>query len=203
MIECEPGTVIPVDERVIRILESNPAFNLNFDPEYIANLAAFHGGTPLNQYFADSTGVVRRIAWFVALIDEHSKLAPPIEPAMYWEENDARVDDRALPALINHFVCPFHFGVRIVPFAALYTDNDRPLSLRLHTLDSLPADSLCFDRSTSPFSIVYCNAEAAVQQALKLDGDATGEMEFSYEFLIPVAASFREFATRLRNTPEP
>lgn len=192
---------MPVDDRVIRILQTSLAFRLTFDSDYIQNLSLFHGARPLNPYVVDSTGVVRRIGWFVALIDEQSRLPSPFQPATYYDDCDTRVDDRSIPALLNDEVCPFHFGERIVPFAAVYTDNQPPTSLRLYTLDWLPADSLCFDRSTSPPSIVYCNAEIAVEQALKWDDDRTQEFEFDYTFLVPVANSFRDFASQLCHSP--
>lgn len=197
MIECTRDSVIPIDERVIRRVTDD----VTLDPDYVHNLPSFHGGTPLDQYFFDASGVVRRIGWFVALIDERSELAPPFQTGTYYSDIDTRVDDRAIPAILNDEVCPFHFGNRILPMAALYTDDQIPTSLRLHTLDWLPSDSLCFDMATWPHAIVYCNAETAVEQALKWDDDRTNTYEFTYDFLVPVASSFQQFASQLSRSP--
>ncbi len=59
-----------------------------------------------------------------------SPLSPPFVPAFYYLENDERVDDRSIPALLDDFVSPFLDGSRIAPFAALFDGDELPLSNR-------------------------------------------------------------------------
>jgi hypothetical protein len=80
----------------------------------------------------------------------------------------------------------------------------------LYSYDWNPSDSLCFDRSTVPQSIVYCNADRQVEEYIRHDelcDQLMGEgkepdAEVLYDrFLETVADSFSEFCAMLRSTP--
>ena len=176
------------------------AKSLDLDRTYLETLPYIHGGDSVDCYFNDSAGCIHRIAWYVAYLDGDSPLPPPFVPAFYCSENDERVDDRSIPALLDDFVSPYLDGARIVPFAALFDGDELPLTLRLYTLDSFPADSLCFDRSTSPHSIVVCNGHDGSMAAVRWDDGESEDLEYE-SFLTPVADSFTAFSALLRGTP--
>ncbi|MCA9072797.1 MAG: hypothetical protein KDA84_27930 [Planctomycetaceae bacterium] len=201
MLKCVPKSVLPIDQRVIDFLLQSIGFSLSFDPDYLAALPDIHGGTPENAYFTTPSGVVRRIGWMVSFFDHESELPVPFESAFYDFENDCRVDDRSIPALLNDEVTPYLDGQRIFPFAALYTNGEEPLSLRLYSLDSYPADSLCFDQSTTPHSVVICNGERGTYEAIRWDEDLDLETPNYENYTESIAGSFREFVTMLRAKP--
>lgn len=98
----------------------------------------------------------------------------------------------------------------MIPFAALYTQGKPPKSLRLYSYDWNPADSLCFARSTTPQSIVYCNADRQVEECIRHDEvcdrlmqeGKEPDVEVSYDRIIStVAGSFSEFCDMLRRAP--
>ncbi len=70
MIECHPQTLILIDERVINSC-SSVRYNLKFNEIYLKELPKFHGGVPIAPYFTDSNGEIRRIGWFVSILDEN------------------------------------------------------------------------------------------------------------------------------------
>ena len=124
----------------------------------------------------------------------------PFEPAFYYQQNDLRVDDQSIPAIMSDEVCPYHDGKRIVPFAALVTHGESPLTLRLYTMDSYPGDSLCFDLSTTPNSIVICNGRDATEAVVSWDDGDVDEVNYD-AFVVRVANSFKEFIEMLRDRP--
>lgn len=206
MLKCVPNSVLPMDRRVLESLTRSLGFNLAFGPDYLAALPEIHGGTPEMAYFTTPNGVVRRIGWFVSFLDEESELPGPFQEAFYYFENDWRVDDRSIPWVISDEVNPYLDGERIFPFAALYTNGEEPLTLRLYSLDSYPDDSLCFDQSTTPQSVVLCYGKQATEEAVRWDEsirwDEGPTEEVNYEaFTEFIAGSFREFVTMLRAKP--
>lgn len=209
MIECVEGTVTPVDERVLRKMQTDSHWvewhGLRFDDEYVKTLPLIHGGTPRKPYFTDATDTVRRIGWFVSFYDEESALpGPALQDHMYGGE-DTRVVDRSLPYLLDgcsSMYCQLDdLPTRFYPFAALYDDphdeSTAPATLCWHF--SSGSDSVCFDTSTTPFSIVYCNFRKALDESANCDYD----LDYVYDFghLIRVANSFQEFAKSLRAAP--
>jgi hypothetical protein len=204
MIPCDPNTVLPFDAAIVKTLRSR--YQLEFDPDYVAHVASFHGGTPLKPYFSFDRQVYR-IGWMVALLAYDSKLPDPFQPAIYYHEYDTRIEDRSLPSLIDHEIDPFFWGERLIPFAALHTHGKPPKSLRLYSYDWNPADSLCFDRSTTPQSIVICSADRQVEEYIRHDevndrlmaeGKEPDEKVLYDRFISTVASSFSEFCHMLR-----
>ncbi|MCR9230148.1 MAG: hypothetical protein NXI29_03965 [bacterium] len=200
MISCLPGTVLPLDLRVIESVTQRSTFRLSLDPDYLSALAGFHGGVPESPYLTSCGGDVRQIAWFVSYLDEDSTLSGPFEPAFYYMKNDLRVDDRSIPAIVNDEVCPYFGCERIIPFAALITDGSMPLTLRLYTLDSYPADSLCFETSTRPHTVVICDGQRAAEEAVRFDDGDIEDVDYTV-FTQPVANSFLDFTKMLRHDP--
>jgi hypothetical protein len=207
MISCEPNTVLPFEEAIIETLRSK--YQLEFDPDYLAHVAHFHGGVPLKPYFSFNSSVYR-IGWMVALLGYDSSLPGPLQPATYYHEYDTRIEDRSLPSLIDHEIDPFFWGERLMPFAALYTHGKLPESLRLYSYDWNPDDSLCFDRSTTPQSIVYCNADRQVEEYIRNDEACDKLMQEGKEpddevrydtFIEKVTDSFTAFCKMLRSAP--
>ncbi|PHS05028.1 MAG: hypothetical protein COA78_15770 [Blastopirellula sp.] len=202
MIDCIEETVLPVDQRVLDLLLHSEYWNdLRFDPEYLATLSSIHGGTPTKQYFTDSTGNIRRIGWFVSMFDEHSKLPGDFQEDHMYQEQDTRVIDRSLPYLLDgesSIYRPLEDGpVRYYPFAALYNKESVPFTLCWHF--TCGQNSICFDTSTDPFSVVLCEYDKAVEAFMEYDREL--DNRYDYSFLAPIADSFREFAKMLRSTP--
>lgn len=200
MLECIKNTLLPMDERVICHALEHPAFGFTFDSDYRKLLPSIHGGIPKRPFFTMPNGDVRQIGWFVSYLDEESELPEPFESAFYYQENDTRIDDRSIPAILDDEILPFLDGERILPFAALFDGNEPPLTLRLYSLDSLPNDSLCFDQSQTPHSIVVCNAERATDEVLRWDAGEVEEPDFD-SFIDHVADSFLDFVAILRSEP--
>jgi len=207
MIRCDPATVLPLDRAHVAVLRTK--YGLAFDPDYERSVAQFNGGTPLAPFFSLGEAVFR-IGWMVALLDYNAALPGPRQPAVYYHEYDTRVEDRSLPSLIDHEIDPFFWAERIIPFAALYTHSKPPRSLRLYSYDWNPSDSLCFDRSTTPQSVVVCSADMQVAEYMRGedDWDAAAregrepDDEVHYDrFLSTVAGSFAAFCTMLRAEP--
>ena len=208
MIACASDTIAPFNAAIISTLRTR--YLLDFDPDYEGHAATFHGGTPITPYFT-CNGQERRIGWFVALLDHNCLLPGPLQPAQYYPEYDTRIEDRSLPSLIDHEIDHFFGAERLIPFAALYTNYESPKSLRLYCYDWFPSDSLCFDRSTNPQSIVYCNADLHVREYMRSqghlsteDGEGDGpESDPVYDnFVVPVASSFRQFCAMLYKSPK-
>jgi hypothetical protein len=200
MLTCVPGSVLPVDERVLASLPAILGMRLSFDPEYLKQLPHVHGGVPTTPYFTTPKGEVRRIGWFVSFLDSESHLLPPFVPAFYFQRSDCRVDDRSIPGILTDVINPYFGGERIFPLAALFTDGAAPLTLRLYTLDSAPDDSLCFDQATTPPSIVLCNGQRAAEEIVRWDDGQIEELDYE-RFTEPVAKSFSDLLKMLREKP--
>jgi hypothetical protein len=205
MIACEPATVLPWDDAVVQRLREGH-WKLGFDPQYLASLPAFNGGVPRKPYFTFDNAV-HRIGWMVAFLDRDCILPQPLQPSLGDSSLDTRIEDRSLPTLIDHEIDPFVWCERLFPFAALYTKGKAPRSLRLYSCDWNPDDSLCFDRTTTPQSVVYCNADRHVEEYVRYDllcderpDDPDTEVRYE-DFVRPVARSFAEFCAMLRNKP--
>ena len=209
MIECVPGTVLPVDERVLHELRHDDHWvkwwRLRFDDDYLATLPSIHGGIPTRPFFTDTSGQLRRIGWFVSIYDDKTDLPGPRQIDHMYHESDTRIVDRSLPYLLDG-ECSIYAvmddnPIRYYPLAALCEDpldeGSAPFTLAWHF--GCGNDSVGFDTSTSPFSIVYCNFENAIAAFNAFESDP--EQPYDYSFLIRVADSFAEFAKQLRTLP--
>ncbi|PNY37704.1 hypothetical protein C2E31_06380 [Rhodopirellula baltica] len=176
-------------------------------------LPRFHGGVPENPYFQSKHGNTFRIAFFLTILDEHSKLAPPFRTAKdCYDKRDARVADWGIENMIGCDANGFFSGHRLVPFASLFTPHretgvpmhpdDELYFLSFTPLDYVSCNALCFDRSTTPHSVVTYDAEKSSPEQIRYwYGDAEIE-EIRYdEFTEPVAASFSEFTNLLCDCP--
>ena len=202
MIPCIEGTVTRVDERVLGQLRSERSYRsaISFDRDYLLALPSIHGGTPIAPYFTDSTGATRRVGWFVSMYDEQTELPGPVQEDHMYHDSDTRVVDRSLPYLLKGEMSIYAAGEnesRFYPFAALCEDSaedsSAPFSLAWHF--GCGNDSLCFDTSTTPSAVVYCNFHNAV--AALNDWEYNGK-PYDYGHLVPVAPSFKHFAHMLR-----
>ena len=149
MITCRENSLLPIDRRVIDYVATSPAFRLNLDSDYLDGLPTMHGGVPVAPYFTTPSGETRQIAWFVSYLDAKSDLPEPFERAFDYQDNDARIDDRSIPGIMNDEVSPYLGGERIFPFAALVTNGEVPLSLdstRLIPFQVTPFASMCQQR---------------------------------------------------------
>lgn len=200
MITCKKETVLPIDQRVLDYVATSSAFHLNFDSDYLRSLPSFHGGIPLAPFFTTPNREIRQVAWFVSFLDDNSKLPKPFESGFYFRNKDARISDRSIPGIMDDDVSPYLDGKKIYPFGALVTDEQVPLTLRLYTLDSYPGDSLCFDVTTSPHSVVICNGRLATEEVVRWDNGETDEIDYDV-FLQYIAGSFSDFAKMLRMEP--
>lgn len=178
MIQCVDGSVLPLDERALgKLLDDDFWRSLRFDQDYLAALPAIHGGTPVKSYFTDANGTVRRVGWFVSMYDEESELPGPAQEDHMYHDDDTRIVDRSLPYLLGGESSIYWLleegPIWFYPFAALYEDahdeGSAPVTLAWHFGDG--SDSLCFDTSTEPFSIVYCNFRRAVDEFHRWDSE--------------------------------
>lgn len=212
-IECHPESLTdPPDDRMIKHLKGY-WYNIAFDEAFLRMLPRFHGGVPLNPYFDSKLGNTFRIAFFLNIVDEHSNLSPPFrESKDPYDDRDSRVSDRGIEHIIGCDTNGFFSGERLVPFAALYTphrtsgelmhpDDDKQF-LSLTCLDYVSCNAICFDRSTTPQSVVTYDAErSGPEQTRYWDGDTeAGGVRYD-EFIEPVADSFLEFTKLLRHRP--
>ena len=210
MVECVEGTVSPIDQRVLnRLLASNNSHGwegLRFDEDYLSALPAIHGGTPVNPYFTDSIGRIHRIGWFVSVYDHESELPGDLQEDHMYHESDTRVIDRSLPYLLGGessiYAPVVDAPLRFYPFAALHGDpidgdDSAPFTLCWHF--AYGQNSLCFDLSTNPISVVFCEYRKAIDAFIKYDDHP--DNHYDYGFLVPVAKSFAEFVTLLRYSP--
>ena len=211
MIECLPERLTPFDQRVLDRLQSNPHFDFQYPSDYGSVVAELAGRRPKKQYFTVN-GETRRVAWFVSFLDDDSVLPEPFEPACMYTQFDARVEDRSLPAITDS-ECDTFFGcTRLIPFAAIYsTDDQDPITLRHYWSDLPMDDSLCFDRTSNPWSVVYCNGEAQTSEFSRIEEEYEEQFSESiceeilprYDlFVIPVARSFSDFCQMLREVKE-
>ncbi|MCA9179461.1 MAG: hypothetical protein KDB14_33630 [Planctomycetales bacterium] len=208
MIECTPGSAMPICQRSLASLLAGNYWHvdqaLRFDPDYIAALPQLHGAHPLRPYFRDSRGHLRRIGWFVTMTDLDSDLAGPTQVDHMYHDSDTRIIDRSLIYLLDgesSIYRPLEDSpMRMYPLAALHSDpldDSEPISLCWHF--GYGNDCVCFDTSTDPISVVVCEFERAM--AAYVEYDSAPENKYDYSFLIPVAASFADFARMLTVTP--
>ena len=212
MIQCIDGTVQPIDERSLARLRIDPFWvspndrHLRFDPVYFEALPQIHGGTPARPFLRGRTGQVHRIGWFTLMYDKDAKLEGPLQPDHMFQDTDTRLVDRSLFYFLgmeDSIYSPAHDNVTFFPFAALHDDpfHDEPP-------DTLAWDcgegnsSLCFDLRTDPFSIVYCNFDAAFEACRRYDAAPLSGRQYDYSHLVPVADSFRDFAEMLQPSME-
>jgi|GEM_PF-4274944 len=170
---------------------------VEFDPLYVEALPNIAGRTPLNPYFSDPAQVPRRIGWFVGFLDEQSIL--PRVPTSYqalYRGLDSRIVYRSLPSLIDEEYSIYRTGDRIIPFAALYSENRHPENLQNY--DRTPDDSLCFDISTSPHTVVICDGKLASKSVWDFEYEDGPEEEYDL-FITPVASSFADFLMLLHD----
>ncbi|QDV67695.1 hypothetical protein Poly24_13970 [Rosistilla carotiformis] len=203
MIDCLDETVQPLDVAALNRLLTDTGSGLRFDDDFLSAIPRIHGASPVNQYFTDKAGAVRRIGWFVSFYDFDSDLPAPRQVDCMYGDNDTRVIDRSLQYLVRwgdmSIYGPFDDKRAFYPFAALYRDpkNDHsaPFSLCWHHGDG--NDSLCFDTSTSPCSVVYCNFDNAQDAFCRWEYD---DEQYDFGHLVHVADSFSDFATMLHKT---
>lgn len=204
-IDCTPDSDLIFDQRVADAFQSPDGccnMRYDFDPAYFRLLPSIAGKTPTRPYFTASDGRVHRIGWFVGFADEHTELAGPLQPGIIYYNFDDRLTERSLPEIINSTALDiFGGGERILPFAAL-CDEGEPVSLRWQNYDFPINDCLCFDTSTNPHSIVFCDSLNAADAANEWEDGAVDEVRYD-SFLTPVARSFAEFVTMMRQRAEP
>ena len=185
------------DQRVIGLFESYRQFLL--DPDYKRILPLIHGGVPVRQYFATANGDVRRIGRFLTFLDKHSTLSDPPRPTRDdCREFDERVWDPGVPYITD---CDpdFFLGAlftRHWHHRGIIDPNDCESSL--HNFDLPVLDTVCFDRTTKPNSIVVCDTHKA---ALVADEHDPNDIVDYSEFTEFVADSFTGFLDVLSESP--
>ncbi|WP_442511703.1 hypothetical protein SH528x_003414 [Novipirellula sp. SH528] len=202
-IECTPDSELIFDQRVADAFQTpDGCYNIshNFDPDFLHLLPRIAGKTPTKPYFSASDGRVHRIGWFVGYADEHTELVGPLQPGIVYNQLDQRLTERSLPEIINSTALDlFGGGERILPFAAL-SDRGEPVSLRWQNYDFPVNDSLCFDTSSDPYTIVLCESLKAADAANEWEDGIVEDVRYD-SFLVPVAKSFANFVTMLRAHP--
>ena len=205
MIECLPEILTPFDQRVLERLQNSPHFDFQYPADYASAMAELAGRRPKKQHFTVD-GKIRRVAWFVSFLDDDSVLPEPSEPACMYEQLDARVEDRSLPAIADSESDVYFGCTRLIPFAALYMNDEVPITLRHYWSDLPMVDSLCFDRTSHPWSVVYCNGEVQTKEFERIEAEyerQCGESNCedvlpNYNlFIVPVARSLNEFCQML------
>jgi len=212
MIECLPNTVIDKpDDCVIKRMASE--LDIQFDSIFLNALPQFHGGEPRNPYFFDAAGVQHRIAFFLQLVDDGSRLAPPLQESIDYFHNktDARIVDRGIDYIIECDANGFFNGDRLVPFAALFTPDgrlgelldprDASKNLWLTPIDGVTCNALCFDNSTDPHSIVVFHAEQSCDERTRYWDDDIELEQIQYNrFTEFVTESFSQFTKMLSDS---
>ncbi len=199
---------MPICQRSLDSLLAGKYWNidqgLRFDPEYVTALPHLHGAIPVRQYFRDSAGALRRVGWFVTMYDLDSDLPGAVQQDHMYHDSDTRIIDRSLIYLLDgesSIYRPLEDSpIRFYPFAALHgnpLDESGPITLCWHF--GYGDDCVCFDTSTDPISVVVCEFDNAMAAFVEYDSDL--DNKYDYNFLIPVAPSFADFAQMLTLTP--
>ncbi|QDT10512.1 hypothetical protein [Planctomycetes bacterium K23_9] len=202
-IECTLDSDLIFDQRIVDAVQSpEGCCNIShiLDPVFARQLPRIAGKTPALPYFTANDGRCFRIGWFVGYADESTELAGPLQPGINCGKLDGRITEQSLPEIINLTALDlFGGGDRLLPFAAL-CDDGPPISLRWQNYDFPVNDSLCFDTSTDPHTIVVCDALKAADAANEWEDGVVGDIRYD-TFIAPVAKAFADFATMLRAHP--
>src|SRR4051794_13378702 len=78
-----------VDQRVVRFLAK---YRHPLDPAYLRHAEQFHGGIPGKSFFDAADGKTYRVGRFLTLVDEKTKLQPPVRPSWEFPKRDIRID---------------------------------------------------------------------------------------------------------------
>ena len=193
----------PADLRVARFLEEYRGNKL--DPSYLRHVQKWHGGIPGKQYFDAEDGKTYRVGRFLTLVDEKSKLQPPIQPSWKFRERDMRIDwsvltliDEEGPSCRNLFG-----GEDLLPFAALYRGQFHPDDMSLTDGD---CDLVCFfytAKKQRPGIVVWHSDQAQKEywrwdEALKASGWSKKERVRYEDFTVSAAPHFDAFLEMLR-----
>jgi hypothetical protein len=193
-IRCAPKSLAgPVDPRVVRWFARH---HQPLDPVFLRNVKKFHGGVPLKQYFDASDGKTYRVGRFLTLVDERTRLRPPMEESFEFDR-DIRVD-RSMYTLVDEEgpSCRQLFDA-LVPFAALYQGRLDPSEMSLLRAH---CDLVCFDyshpRRIRPAVVVWL-AEESFKEYTRFEEDSDSEVRYQ-DFTVPVAETFEGFVAMLR-----
>lgn len=190
-LACKEDTFAgPIDERVVEYLSERYPLGA----EFLTCMASCHGGQPAigSLKLADGT---YRIAEFLTLLDEDSKLTGEFRP--HFEHT--RIDDRVVRSI--PFLMDYDSNTSqslfsgLVPFAATQTGM---------CLDRGYVDLFCLDyrHSTETPSVVLWKANEALDARFDWDklpfekqfGDANQFLNVNWDsFLAPIASTFGEF----------
>lgn len=182
---------VPVSPKTIEWLQSIR----ELDAAYLAQAGNLHGAVPDKQYFEAANGQTYRVGRFLTLVDDDSELDENPDWRSWEYGEDARIDWSVSMLKDGDAPIPRGLGESIVPFAALYSGDVHPD--RLGTGEYGNVDLLCFlygIENERPAIVVWEGAKAPM--------DYTDEEEIEYsDFTIPVAATFDQFMSCLREQP--
>ena len=189
----------PVDLRVARFLEKYR--KKKFDPAYLRHVQKYHGGIPGKQYFDAEDRKTYRVGRFLTLVDEQSKLQPPLRPSWEFPNQDIRIEwsvltliDREGPSCRNLFG-----GEKLLPFAALYWGPNHPDGM---SLTDGNVNLLCFlyePERARPRVVVWL-AHEAQDEYFRWKDAGCDEVRYS-DFTLAVAQHFDAFLALLRAKP--
>ncbi|WP_166820425.1 SMI1/KNR4 family protein [Thalassoroseus pseudoceratinae] len=195
-LACDPSTLAgPIDDRVVAELSKR----YPLDPDFLACMATCHGGQPAIGT-VKVNGQTYRVAEFLTLLDEQSKLEGDFRPHFERTGTDERVVksiDSVMNTDGNTYVALFS---DIVPFAATETGM---------CLDRGYVDLFCFDyrdQPTIPKVVLWESHNAMTAyfewESLPFDqqfGDDDEFLNVNWDsFLVSIADSFRDFVNKLQ-----
>jgi hypothetical protein len=166
------------------------------DPDYLAELKNCHGGIPVNPCFTDRKRRKHRVGRFINYLDK-STIRGPLQPSFM----DPRTDQRfwwCYYDLMSIANIGCGIGEHLVPFALLCSGKNHS-----DHMDPSHLDMLCFnyvEGKTSRPSVVCWVNHLACDEYFRCEDeglDAYTSMDLE-AYTVPVAKSFREFASLLK-----
>ena len=195
-LKCDPATCIgPIDKRVVQQLSQR----YPLDPDYLQCLSNCHGGRPQIGTLPMANRTYR-VAFFLTLVDENTRLPGPFRP--HFDQQD--MDERVVNSVIELMDCESNTSRslfdNLVPFASTLADM---------CLDRGYVDLFCFDyrEPRAKPAVVLWDANRAMDAYFEWD-ELPAEEKFDDDdnflsvpwdtFLVPIADSFAAFVAMLR-----
>ena len=166
------------------------------DPDYLEELKNCHGGIPVKPCFSDKKRRKHRVGRFINVLNK-STIRGPLQTSFL----DPRGDQRlwwSYGGLMSIANIQCGMGEHLVPFALLCSGKNHSDDMDPSHLDMLRFNYA--EGKTLFPSIVYWVNDLACEEYYRCEGeglDAYSSMDLE-TFTVPVAKSFREFASLLK-----